>query len=110
MMNRLESLPDDIVEHIFRFEHSLKIRNTFTEITHIQRNLEYDTLVGQFFLNSNMDPKEREDWNLYKLYLDLIDHPRDPHRLLAFSHEMHDKMANSQYVILYKYYRNYEYI
>jgi hypothetical protein len=105
-MNRLENLPDDIVDYIFKIEHSLRMKRVHTELACIERNFEYDTLVGHFFLISDMAPKEREDWNLYKLWLDLvIDHPRDPHRLTAFSLEMQDRLVNSQYVILYNYYR-----
>jgi hypothetical protein len=110
-MNRLENLPDDIVDYIFKIECSLRMKQAHAEIACIERNFEYDTLVGHFFLNSDMTQKEREDWNFYKLWLDLvIDHPRDPHRLLAFSHEMQDRMVNSQYVILYNYYRKFGYI
>lgn len=110
-MNRFYSLPDDVIDNIFRLEHSLKFSESLSAITCHQRDFEYDTLVGQIFLNSNMTPKEREDWMLYKAWLDIvIDHPRDPHRLIAFSPEMQDKMANSQYVIIYKYYKNYGYI
>jgi len=110
-MSRLDILPEEIVDHIFRLAHSSKFEMSLSAITCHQRNLEYDTLVGQIFLNSNMTPKEREDWMLYKAWLDIvIDHPRDPHRLLAFSPEMQDKMTNSQYVIIYKYYKNYGYI
>lgn len=110
-MSRLDILPEEIVDNIFWHEHSLRMKQTHAEIVLLERNLEYDTLVGHFFLNSNMAPKEREDWTLYKAWLDIvIDHPRDPHRLLAFSPEIQDKMANSQYVILYKYYKNYRYI
>ena len=110
-MNRLENLPDDIVDYIFKIEHSLRMKQTRAEIACIERNLEYDTLVGHFCLISDMAPKEREEWNFYKLWLDLvIDHPRDPHRLMAFSLEMQDRMVNSQDVILYNYYRKLGYI
>lgn len=110
-MNRLESLPEDIVDYIFKIEHSLRMKQTHAEIACIERNLEYDTLVGHFFLNSDMAPKEREDWKFYKLWLDLvIDHPRDPRRLRALTHDMMKKIDESQYVILYKYYRNFGYI
>ena len=110
-MNRLESLPEDIVDYIFKIAHSLAIKQAHDEISSIERNYEYDTFVGQSFFNSDMAPKEREDWKFYKLWLDLvIDHPRDPRRLRALTHDMMKKIDESQYVILYKYYRKFGYI
>jgi hypothetical protein len=110
-MNRFESLPDEIQDKIYKFEHALRMKQTHAEIACIERNPDFDTLVGHFFLNSDMAPNEREDWKFYKLWLDLvIDHPRDPRRLRALTRDTMKKIDESQYVILYKYYRNFRYI
>lgn len=110
-MSRLDILPEEIVDHIFLLEHSLKFSESLSVIKSHQRNLEYDTLVGQFFLNSDMAPKEREDWRMYKLWLDIIiDHPRDPRRLRLLTHDLMTGMDESQYIILYKYYKLHGYI
>ena len=60
-MNRFYSLPNDLIDHIFWLEHSLKFSGSLSAITCYQRDFEYDTLVRQIFFNSNMTPKERED-------------------------------------------------
>lgn len=102
-MNRIECLPDDIIEKIFHFEHTLKFKRVMTNIVEDRRNLEIDTMIGRIFFSSNMMPKDIHNWYLYKRWIEIfIDHPRHTrwHNELTF--EFNDKLNNCEYVIRYK--------
>lgn len=70
-MNRLESLPDDIIEHIYKFEHSLNLKNVLCEIKDC-RNTDFDTFIWLIFFDSPMTNKEVNDFQLFCIWSNII--------------------------------------
>lgn len=64
-MNRLESLPDDIIENIYRIEHSSNFIKVLEQLndSFFKRTLSPEILYLEFY-NSPMTNKETYDFNL----------------------------------------------
>jgi len=103
-MNRLESLPDDIIEHIFRVEHSLKFGMSLSAIlSPNRRNPDFDTHIWSVFFASNMTKRDLRDWYLLTRWTEIvIDHRCHPKILEGLEPEFVEEMLKSKYVILYK--------
>lgn len=102
-MNRIECLPEDIIEKIFHIEHTMKFNRVMVNIVEDRRNLEIDTMIGSIFFSSNMTTKDIHNWYLYKRWINIyLDHPRNPRWLNELTFEFNEKLNNCEYVILYK--------
>jgi len=73
-MNRLESLPDDIIEHIYKFEHALKFNDQIAQqiIDPQCRNSDFDTFIWLIFFDSPMTNKEVNDFHLFCIWSNII--------------------------------------
>lgn len=103
-MNRLESLPDDIIEHIFRVEHSLKFQKSLSAIlSPNRRNPDFDTHIWSVFFSTNMTKRDLRDWYLLTRWTEIvIDNRCHPRILDGLEPEFVQEMLKSKYVILYK--------
>ena len=100
--NLFYDLPDDIIQKIYRIEHSLIFKRAITNIVEDRRNLEIDTLIGVIFFSSNMTPKDIHNWYLYKRWINIIDHRCHPRWLEGLTPDFIGEMERSKYVVLYK--------
>lgn len=103
-MNRFESLPDDIIDHIFRVEHSLKFQKSLSAIlSPNRRNPDFDTLIWSVFFSSNMTNTEMREWYVFTRWVDIvIDHRCHPRWLEGLTREFVEEMDGSKYVGIYK--------
>jgi len=103
-MDRFYSLPDDIIEHIFRVEHSLKFGMSLSAIlSPNRRNPDFDTHIWSVFFASNMTKRDLRDWYLLTRWTEIvIDHRCHPKILEGLEPEFVEEMSKSKYVILYK--------
>ncbi len=103
-MNRLESLPDDIIEHIFRIEHSLNFKMSLSAIkTPYRRKVAYDSHIWSVFFASNMTKQDIREWYVYTCWLDIFIYSRGHHRKLqGLTSDFLDEMERCIYVGLYK--------
>ena len=98
-MNRLESLPDDVIDHIFRFEHSLKFQKSLSAIKMpYRRKVDYDSHIWSVFFSTNMTKQDMHEWYLLVYWLD-IDIRCIPKWLTP---DLLEEMERSKYVRLYK--------
>ena len=111
-MNFFYDLPDDIIEEIFRFEHSLKFKQSMTAIlTPNRRNPDFDTHIWSVFFSSNMTKQDIRDWYLLTRWSDIvIDHRCHPRILEGLEPDFVEEMLKSKYVILYKHILQMKYI
>lgn len=70
-MNFFYDLPDDILEHIYKFEHSLNLKNVLCEIKDC-RNPDFDTYIYKLFFKSDMSNKEVQDWYTFCLWANIV--------------------------------------
>lgn len=98
-MNRFYSLPDDVIDHVFRIEHSLKFSESLSAIKlPFRRKLDYDTHIWSVFLSTNMTKQDIREWYLLERWLD-IDNRCHPRWLTS---DLLEEMERSIYVGLYK--------
>ena len=71
VMNFFYDLPDDIIEHIYKFEHSLNLKNVLCEIKDC-RNPDFDTYIYKLFFKSDMSNKEVQDWYTFCLWANIV--------------------------------------
>lgn len=111
-MNFFYDLPDDIIEVIFRFEHSLKFKQSITAIlTPNRRNPDFDTHIWSVFFASNMTKQDIRDWYLLTRWSDIvIDNRCHPRILEGLEPDFVEEMLKSKYVILYKHILQMKYI
>ena len=104
-MNYFYDLPDDIIEKIFKIEHSLKFQNTKNAIlSPNRRNPDFDTLIWSVFFSSNMTNRDIREWYVFTRWVDIvIDNRCHPRWLEGLTPEFIEEMDNSKYVHLYKY-------
>lgn len=95
-MNRFYSLPDDIIECIYKFEHSLNFNSVLCKIKYC-RNPDFDTFIYKEFFNSPTTNKEVQDFYLFSVWSVLI----IDRELEDFPTNMIEKVQNSKYINLF---------
>jgi hypothetical protein len=103
-MNRLESLPDDIVDYIFKIAHASKFEQTLRSIElHNRRNPDFDTHIWSLFFSSNMTNTDIREWYVFTRWVDIvIDNRCHPRWLEGLTPEFIKEMDECKYVGIYK--------
>jgi hypothetical protein len=98
-MSRLDILPDDIQDHIFWLEHSLRFSESLSAIkSPYRRNSNFDNYIWSVFFSSDMTNAEMRERYLLDRWLDIDNrcHPR------WLTPDFLEEMERSKYVRLYK--------
>lgn len=98
-MSRLDILPAEIVDHIFRLVHSLKFEMSLSAIkSPYRRNSDFDNYIWSVFFSSDMTNAETREWYLLDRWRDIDNrcHPR------WLTPDLLEEMERSKYVGLYK--------
>ena len=66
-MNRLDTLPIEILDYIYEYVHILNFKNTIQIIAKVSKykRQKYDDLLFRMFFKSNMNNKELQSSNFY---------------------------------------------
>ena len=106
-MNFFYDLPDDILEKIYRFEHSLKFNEQISQQINNSRcrNYEFDNFIWIIFFNSDMNNKEVKDFNFFIFWFDNVIE-EDLHH---FGDSDIQKIGNNKYVMYYVFYYHFHF-
>ena len=98
-MSRIDILPDDIIDHIFRIEHTLKFEMSLSAIKMpYRRNPDFDNYIWSVFFSSDMTNAEMREWHLLDQWADI-----DTRCLPKWvTPDLLEEMERSKYVRLYK--------
>ena len=95
-MNFFYDLPDDIIEKIYRIEHSLKFNDNISQqiIDPKRRNSDFDTFIWLIFFDSPMTNKEVNDFHLFCVWSNIIIDTEE----FQFSDGDIEEIENNKYV------------